>query len=454
MPDRPDSRYRYQNLLILFGDVVVFILALWLSLAFRYGGRPSAELFETHLWPFTLVFIVWIIVFYIADLYGRQTVVFRKKFMGALFRTQLANSGIAVLIFYFIPTFGLTPKTILFINLLVTLVLISLWRSYISARIFQSDRERTLVIGTGKQVSELKTAINEHPQFGMEVVNLDEELGADSKQIRQYVEEHEVSVVIVNLADGEVDSIASDLYKLLFAGASGPAQKVRYMDLVSVYEEVFGREPLSLLHDKWFLQYITGQEKPIYNFLKRVLDLIISLPLAVFTTILFYPFVILAMKLEDGGPLYREHKRVGKDGQMVMVRKFRSMTTDDPDAPPASSQDRITKVGRVLRKTRLDEIPQFWSVVVGNMSLIGPRSEFPHIVEDYKREIPYYDVRHMVAPGITGWAQINYHVPAYDAKTNAEKLAYDLYYVKNRSFILDLKIALRTVRTLLLGVGS
>ena len=129
------------------------------------------------------------------------------------------------------------------------------------------------------------------------------------------------------------------------------------------------------------------------------------------------------------------------------------MRTDDRNKPTVKNDPRITKIGGFLRKIRIDELPQLWNVVRGDISLVGPRPELPHFVDKYRKEIPYYDVRHIIPPGLSGWAQIHYHTPAYSTATNAVKLSYELYYIKNRSLILDLAIALKTIRTLLLRKG-
>lgn len=438
-------------LLILLGDVGVFVLSLWLSLSFRHFARPDAETFLEHLVPFSLIFALWLIVYFIADLYGKQTIVFRKKLLKALLGAQLANSGLAVLIFYFVPGFGLTPKTILFINLGVTLALISLWRSFISARIYATEGEPTLVIGNGQSVNELKEALENHPQFGYKVANTNEEVTVASHSIESYIKENDISVVIVNMGDSSATAIASEMYDLLFTN-------VRMMDLIAVYEELYGREPLELLNDKWFFENISGKQKMLYTISKRLLDLSIAIPLSI-VPIVAAPFIWLANTIEDGNKLglFVLQERIGQDGQKVRIRKFRSMTGDDKGDAALKTKHVVTKVGAFLRTSRLDEFAQIFGVIKGEFSLIGPRPELPALVAEYEKSIPYYKVRHLVPPGITGWAQVYHQAHPHHGtavRETAEKLSYDLYYIKNRSFILDLKIALSTVRTLLSRVGS
>ena len=447
------ERSKNWNLLIFAGDVVVFYVALWVTLLLRNLSIPEFDYFRNHLFPFSLSFAIWLLVFFIAGLYDRKTIVFRKKLLSSLWRAQFSNSIITVILFYFIPYFSVNPRTNMFINLVITLILISVWRSFVSSRIYSQRGESTLVIGEGRSVTELKDALNQQPQFGMNVINPGgsdtDVIRANSTHVVEFVKQKNVRIVILNLSDGDIDPIASDLYKLLFT-------KVEFLDFVNVYEEVFGREPLDLLHDKWFLQNISLNPKPFYTLLKRLLDLVISIPF--FTLSLFvYPFVILAQQAETRGPLFYKAMRVGQGNVLIPIIKFRSMTGVDADKPDFKTEHEVTRVGRFLRRFDIDETPQIWSVIKGDMSLIGPRSEFPALVNYYASKIPFYNVRHTVTPGISGWAQINdYAVPRekVDVEMTMRKLSYDLYYIKNRSFILDLKIALKTIKTLLSRVGS
>jgi len=159
----------------------------------------------------------------------------------------------------------------------------------------------------------------------------------------------------------------------------------------------------------------------------------------------------LGVMLSSGRPVLFTQKRIGKNGSDYTLHKFRSMKKKAKGAVAAfadQDQDRITKFGHFIRKTRLDELPQFWDVLTGNMSLIGPRPEQPEFVKEFRKEIPFYEYRHKVRPGITGWAQINFSYAA-DVTETRKKLEYDLYYVKNRSFLLNMQIGLKTIETML-----
>ena len=221
---------------------------------------------------------------------------------------------------------------------------------------------------------------------------------------------------------------------------------MRFIDIAEFYEEIFDRVPLSYVDERWFLKHITGSPKQIYDGIKRLIDIIVA-SIAWLITLPLLPLVSLSIKLDDGGPVFIDQTRVGKRGRVFTIRKFRSMRDGAV----------VTRVGRCLRKMRIDEIPQLASVIRGDLALIGPRPELPRYVELYRRDIPYYDARHMLAPGLSGWAQI-YHEnhphfsPALEA--TRDKLSYDLYYLKNRSLWLDLKIVLKTFKILLLQKGT
>jgi len=181
--------------------------------------------------------------------------------------------------------------------------------------------------------------------------------------------------------------------------------------------------------------------------MKRIIDVIAG-SLIGLVSLVFYPFVFLLITLDDGGPLFYTDVRVGKNGQKIHVIKFRSMSiTGGTD-----QRSRITRVGAFLRKTRIDELPQLWNVVRGDVSLIGPRPEKPELVAIYEQQIPYYSVRHLIKPGLSGWAQLYQRTPPKFGADSIEtklKLSYDLYYIKHRSLLLDVGIAVKTIKELL-----
>jgi lipopolysaccharide/colanic/teichoic acid biosynthesis glycosyltransferase len=240
------------------------------------------------------------------------------------------------------------------------------------------------------------------------------------------------------------------LYGLFFEG-------VEFVDVRDMYEDIFDRIPLSLIEDAWCLSHISAASKPIFDGVKKIVDIAVSGVLALISLVV-YPFVYTAIKLDDGGVIFSYQTRVGKRGKPISIMKFRTMSVaNDHGKWTSGPKNVITRTGRFLRKSRIDELPQLWNVARGDISLIGPRPEFPEPVSLYSKEIPYYNLRHIVKPGLSGWAQI-YHEGhphhGIDTAETGNKLSYDLYYIKNRSFLLDLKIALRTMKVLLSFAGK
>jgi lipopolysaccharide/colanic/teichoic acid biosynthesis glycosyltransferase len=225
---------------------------------------------------------------------------------------------------------------------------------------------------------------------------------------------------------------------------------VRFASLQDFYEEVFERVPLEFVNEQWFLEHVSTHPQPLYAWAKRLMDVVIALPLALISLIV-YPVIWLLIRLEDGGPLFFNETRIGQGGSEIKLFKFRSMSCE-----PELEARQITRVGHFLRKTRLDELPQLWSVVRGDQSLIGPRPERPDYVKMYREEVPYYDIRHLTPPGLSGWAQMYQKMHPHfrpSADATREKLSYDLYYLKHRSLWLDIKIALKTIKTVLSHQG-
>jgi len=436
---------RQESWLLLLGDIVIFVLSLWLSLLIRFGQIPSVSLFEDLLIPFSILFVVWGLVFFIAGLYEKHTITFKSHLPTRIFNTQIFNSFLAVVFFYFVPYFGVTPKVILFIYIIISLALILVWRIY-GQRVFGlKTKEEAMILGRGAEMGILVQEVNNNPIYGLEFVSsfdLDKLEQIDfQKDILQKIKSLNISVVVLDLQSENLEKNLSNFYNLLFS-------KIHFVDINNLYEDIFDRVPLSLVSYGWFLKNISLAPKVVYSFLKRFSDIIFGIMIG-FVFIVIFPFVALAIYIEDGKTIFYSHKRVGKNGKEIKISKFRSMSTLE--------KEKITKVGAFIRKTRIDELPQFWAVLSGDLSLIGPRPEKPDLVELYNKEIPYYNIRHLIKPGLSGWAQIcqdnppKFEVNFEDTKT---KLSYDLYYLKNKSAILDLIIILKTIKALILRVGK
>ena len=437
-----------ETVALFIGDIVLLYLSLWLALALRDWGIPSDYIWGLHFWPFTIIIGVWILAFFISGLYEKHTLILKSRLPSTVFNTQIANSFIAVLFFYFIPYFGITPKTNLFIYLIISFGFILVWRIYGDRVLHPLVKQKGIIVGSGEEMKELLEEVNNNPRYGLEFissVDLDRIQGMDfQEEILSRVYSEEVQIIAIDLKNEKVEPILPHLYNLIFS-------RVKFIDMYKVYEDLFDRVPLSLVRYNWFLENISTESRITYDVLKRIMDVVLSFVGGIISLV-FYPFVYILIKIDDGGSIYFEQERIGKNNKIIKVRKFRTMS----DSLNGGVNDKVTRVGNWLRKLRIDELPQLWNVLKGDMSMIGPRPEIPSLVKHYEDEISYYNIRHLIKPGLSGWAQLYHHDPPKvnaDAEKTRRKLSYDLYYIKNRSLMLDLKIALKTIKALLSRSG-
>jgi lipopolysaccharide/colanic/teichoic acid biosynthesis glycosyltransferase len=438
-----------RTLLLFLGDLVAFVGALWLSLYVRTLETPPLELFYAHLVPFTLLFMVWIGVFFIAGLYERRSIILERRAISVtLLVAQLINIVIAALFFSFIPIFGIAPKTLLFIYLIISFLVVLVWRVILFPQLGLQRKERAVVVGKGSEVAELVEALKVARYAPTTIVTtIEPGQGSTVEAVKSAIEKYDPSFIIADFTDEEVIKAFPELYNHISKG-------IRFFDALELYEEVFGRVPLSVIDEKWLARNVSRYSYTLYDDIKRFIDVFIA-TLGGVVSLVLYPFIALAVLLESGTPIFIAQERMGEDNKKVKLYKFRSMQRNEVDITQKTT-NKVTRVGKFLRATRLDELPQLWSIVRGDLSLIGPRPELPSGVALYQKEIPYYNVRHLVKPGLSGWAQL-YHDnhPHHAAAVSAtrEKLSYDLYYVKHRSLMLDLVVTLKTIKKLFTKSG-
>ncbi len=446
--------HRAETIFLFLGDILILYASLLVMLVIRYSeSAPLFNLmFTLHIVPFSILFILWTLVFFIAGLYEKHTLFLQKQLPQLLSRTLLINALIAVLFFYFIPAFEITPKSNLFFYLFVSSLALFFWRRYRLSRTAGGECERAAIIGSGVEMERITSEINHNPRYRMSfklVIDTGSQAMPEVAEITRRIRDEKITLVVADLFDGRMEKLLPHLYSSLFTG-------VRFVDMHQIYEEMFDSIPLSLTRYEWFLENIPSiSSHSTYDFLKRMMDVVVSLVLGLLS-IPLYPLVFIAIKLDDGGALFVFQSRVGQKGKLMQTIKFRTMSRNDEGREDLKQGNKVTRVGIFLRRTRIDELPQLWNVCKGEMSLIGPRPEMPTLVEIYEREVPYYGIRHLIKPGLSGWAQL-YHKtpPKVDAnpEETATKLSYDLYYLKHRSFWLDVKIALKTIKVLLSRSG-
>lgn len=453
---------RVRELTVLItGDIVAIVLALWLTLFFRYLSIPSWELFLDHLGPFLILSTVWLFIFYIAGLYDKHTVFLKSLLFSRILNTQVVNGIIAALLFLIIP-FGIAPKTNLVIYLLVSVALLTWWRTYLYQLIETKARHRAILLADGPEAIELVDEINNNDRYNYHFIRIIDEATAAKTEdfetkLLQLVEKERVDIIVANPNGRYITAVLPKIFDLAFLRF-----EFTFLDFYKVYEDTFDRVPLSALRYEWFISHVSQSKSLVYDFTKRTIDIIGSLILGTIFLCLL-PFIYLAMRLEGKGDLFIAQERIGQFNQPVTVYKVRTMTQNQSASATWTSEDSVrgnvvTKVGAVLRKLSIDELPQVWTILKGEMSLIGPRNDIKGLGERLAAEIPYYNIRNFVKPGVTGWAQTHQHymgdnISPQSLEESKVRLAYDLYYVKNRSLLLDVDIALRTFKTLLSRFG-
>ncbi|MEI6297011.1 MAG: sugar transferase [bacterium] len=429
------------TLLLLLGDIASFVLALWLGLLVRSLEIPTWASFYDNLIAFSPAFILWVLVFFIFGLYDKYTTNFKRKLPDIIFNVNILNGVIALVIFYLSSDSNITPKTNLILCLFFSIAITSIWRIYLFDFFRSSKVGNVLIVGNGKEIQEIREEVEKNKTYGMKLIF---ESSFTNDTIKK-ITELGIKNVIARLGEISEQRNVSEIYKLMSSG-------VNIIDAEDVYESIFHKVSLSYVDNDWFLENEPSRPSKFYEIIKRSTDIVVSSVLG-FISLVFYPFVYLAIKLEDGGSVFIVQERVGKNGKIIKIAKFRSMKESDEGKWVVKNDTRITRVGSFIRKSRIDELPQLWNVIFGDISLVGPRPELPKLVELYEKEIPYYNMRHLVKPGLSGWAQIHHEKPPHSIEETRDKLSYDLYYVKNKSLMLELEIALKTIKTLLSRSG-
>jgi sugar transferase (PEP-CTERM system associated) len=378
---------------------------------------------------------------------------------GELYFRLLLVPGILALITaavaYVFPRLLIGNNTVLIGLVLVTIALFAWRMMYAWLAQMPYLREKVYVLGVGERAQRLVNALRLRSELGVEVAgwsgNVEGELNRESlaAHLMELIHERRVHRVIVAMEDRRGNLPVMEILHLRLAG-------VKIEEATSWLEKISGRIEVDNLYPSWLVFNEGFRFSASFMLLRRILAVLAS-AILLLVILPVIPLVILAIKLDSRGPVLYRQRRVGLGGKVFHCFKFRTMRQDaeaDTGATWATDDDpRITKVGKFLRASRLDEIPQLWCVLKGDMGFVGPRPERPEFVEWLVKQIPFYTVRSAVRPGITGWAQIRYKYgnTVEDAK---EKLQYDLYYIKNMSIGLDMMIMFQTIKIVLLGRGA
>ena len=459
-----NSRANVRTGLLLIAEATVVFGAVVGAVYLRLGNDDA----HNELWlrqgflKTALATLFCLAAFYLFDLYDFVVMHDRRELVLRLVQA-LGLAWVALAFaFYAFPQLML-GRGISLIALPLALGLMVGWRVSIHWLLGHPDfGEKILIVGSGNLAVELAREMLERRDAGYRIagfVSNDPELLGKSlinprvigltTELDEVVRRENIDRIIVAMGERRGQLPTHELLQLSLAGT------VNIEEGASFYERVTGRVALNMVRPSWLIFSSRGRQARISGIVRNIVHrlvalvgAILSLPLAVVTAIL--------IKLDSRGPIFYKQERVGKNGGLFNVVKFRSMRTDAEQAGPvwaSQDDDRTTRVGRIIRKLRVDEIPQFWNILRGEMDFVGPRPERPHFVSQLAEEIPYYEQRHLIAPGLTGWAQIKYPYGA-SIEDARQKLQYDLYYIKNLSLLLDLVILVSTLQVILSTKGS
>lgn len=441
-------------------DLLLISVAHFLSVCFRFG-QPTNFL-ETHPGAYALSLTLFLLSLYIFDLYNLERALYAKRIPFRITLSAVLAVSLSAMFFYLVPQWQYGRGILAVQAGLVWAFLIS-WRLlYCKISHLSKAKIPTLVLGWGEigkaalqllkaphSPFEAKGFLDEDPsKAGSNVLGL-EVIGPIAK-MGEIIPSMGIKAVILAV---DLNSSLRISRKILEARLGG----TEVIDMPGLYERIGTRLPIKYVEDQWFVfaEGFSLISKEYVQKFKRILDFAFS-GLMLFASIPLMVLTALAIRLDSPGPVFYKQQRVGKGCKIFTVYKFRSMRSDaeQQGAKWAQKRDpRVTRVGKWIRMFRIDELPQIWNVFTGEMSLVGPRPERPEFVKELDLHIPYYCMRHTVAPGITGWAQIMYPYGA-SVEDAYRKLEYDLYYIKNMSILFDMKVLLRTVGVVIMGEGA
>ncbi|NCP87817.1 MAG: hypothetical protein CO094_06055 [Anaerolineae bacterium CG_4_9_14_3_um_filter_57_17] len=456
-----------QKALIVLGDVIAALIAFLGGVYFWASADPflqfSLQFFEKRLqgWYYLLPFIWLVMLVELYDLHRAAN--WRKTVRGLMIVAAIGLLAYA-LIFFTTNEPNSLPRRGVAGFLVLAFVLTLAWR-FIYIRLYTSQglMGRVLVVGAGENGRSFAQMVNELLPAPFNLIGfIDDDLEkvgtslegfrifAGSERLLELVEEFNISDVVVAIT-GEMRG--QTFQALLDTQERG----VEVTRMRTIYEELMGRVPIHHLESDWVIRSFVDEARAsgFYLIASRALDILAAL-IGLLVFALMLPFLALAILLDDGWPIFYTQARLGKGAKEFEMLKLRTMIKNaeaDGKAQVAEEHDpRVTRVGHFLRRTRLDEFPQFWNVLRGEMSMVGPRAERAELVAKYQKKIPFYRARLMVKPGLTGWAQINYGYASTVEDTEI-KLEYDLYYIKHRSVWMDILVILRTITTVLSRKG-
>ena len=449
--------------LVVF-ETMLIIAATATAAAVRFGERADEFIVGDGIFKFLVVAGVLQACLYYADLYNVRTLSDRREMFVRLVQALAASSFLLAALYYLLPSLVI-GRGVIVVTALFLVIVIPGWRllfEWLSRNM--RPRERLLLVGTGAAAVDLsREMFDRRHELGVEIVGfvdsdpalvgtpvLNPGVIGTIDDIPSIVRARAVDRVVVSLADARGKLPVDKLLEMRLDG-------VAFDHLASVYEQYTGKIAVENLRPSWLIFAPGFKKSRLLSVSKRLLD-ITTAAVGLALALPLMAIIAVAIRLTSSGPVLYHQRRVGQHGRIFIVHKFRSMQPDAEATTGAvwaskEGDHRVTPLGAVLRRTRLDELPQLWNVLRGDMSFVGPRPERPEFVGDLTRQIPFYGQRHIVRPGLTGWAQVRYTYGA-SIEDALQKLQYDLFYIKNMSIALDLFIIFSTVKTVVLGKGA
>ncbi len=419
---------------ILLGDFISFWVSFFIVLSLRFGHLFPKEAIQTHLEPFLILCFSWILCFFLFGLYDlftiRPTIPHIKRFAVALITCFIMG----IFLFYLVPAFGISPKT----NLLFQVIGFGIF-SFSLRRVFYLLYSKQIVrpailVGKTSYLDELYNIIKTNPQLGLSLVSYSNDL---HQSLGKYANLDNAVFIFEKNTNEIPEKDILTLYE----------KKTEVLDVAKAYEKYLFKIPIDYISQSWIVENLNTTSNFFYDFIIRMIDIIFS----ILILIIFSPFLLISsifIYFYDHGPIFYTQDRVGLNGKIFKFYKLRSMVINsDKDGTvwTAKNDTRITPVGRIIRKLHIDEIPQMINIIKGDLAFIGPRPEWVEFVKTFEKTIPHYEIRHIVRPGFTGWAQIKYQY-AHNLEDSKEKFQYDLYYIKNKNIFLDFGIVLKTIQ--------
>jgi len=450
------------SLLFVVGEGLLIYLAVLTASFFRFGNLEDSFLSHTCLARSLLITVVCQASLYYNDLYNlRVTDTYLE--LGLRLMKALGIASIALALIYYLVPSAMMGRGIFFVSLFFFILFVVSWR-YVYNWVLKKKMftEKILIFGDGSLSADILEGIGQRRDSGYQVAGIISQNSSRAPEFPEDIPVYKHDEHLCELAESlAIDKIVVAMderrgcfptRELLRCRMNG----IQVLEGETLYEELTGKILVEKINPSWLIFSDGFRKTGLSRFSKRLVGLVMS-SIGLLLASPLIGVIALAIKLDSRGPVIYRQLRCGQDGRPFELCKFRSMVADaEAGRGPTwavANDSRVTRVGRVLRKYRLDEIPQMWNVLKGDMSFVGPRPERPEFVEELQKQIPYYSERHTVKPGITGWAQINYPYGA-SVEDALEKLKYDLFYIKNMSLLLDLLIIFQTIKIVLSRRGA